>query len=238
MSTENQLNRVIEQNDFTFGNPVLQLNEFIGISQPKMTAFFPQTWGWWLLLLLTTLFVSRFSYQRVRYWYSNRYRKQAVKRILSYKNQPLERFSLLLLQEIKLAIATAYGSDTEIDLSRLTLSKQALLNPALSKRGVNATAPIYSAFGGNANKSVIVTLAAIEGQALLLLLDLTAEHQCAFNTSLGDAWLQSLLSKIDDKQAAVAMQGNLIDQSCIWLMHHTAALPIALQISMAERADA
>jgi len=218
MITANELNGVIEQNDFTFGNPVLQLNEFIGISQPKMTAFFPQTWGWWLLLLLVTLIVSRFSYQRIRYWYSNRYRKQAVKRILSYKKQPLERFPLLLLQEIKQAIAIAYGSDTEIDLSKLTLSKQALLNPGRPKR--------------------IVTLAAIEGQPLLLLLDLTAEHNSTFNTPLGDAWLQSLLSKLDDEQGALAMQINLIEQSCIWLMHHTAAFPIALQTAIAERTDA
>ncbi|MCL1048945.1 DUF4381 family protein [Shewanella abyssi] len=238
MITANELNRVIEQHDFTFGNPVLQLNEFIGISQPTMTAFFPQTWGWWLLLLFVTLFVSRFSYQRIRYWYSNRYRKQAVKRILSYKNQPVERFSLLLLQEIKQALATAYGSDTEIDLAKLTLSKQALLNPGLSKRSVNATASIYSPNGCNANKSVIVTLAAIEGLALLLLLDLTAEHQCAFNTSLGDAWQQSLLSKIDDEQAVLAMQNKLIEQSCIWLIHHTAAFPIALQTAITERTDA
>ncbi|WOT06705.1 DUF4381 family protein [Shewanella youngdeokensis] len=214
MMTTDALSRANEQNDMAFGNPMMQLNEFVGISFPETEAFLPQTWGWWLVFGVIIALVGHFCYRRILHWYRNRYRKQTMNRLKAFQFEYVEGFSLLFLQEIKQAIAVAYGKSTTIEISQL-------LQPQLAKQSLNIT-----------------TIAAIEGQALLRLLDLTAEQRCAFNTGLGDAWLNSLLAKKSNQSDALTLQQGLIEQGCIWLMHHSEDLPVNLQSLALERVDA
>lgn len=220
MLSIHHIQRASEQSEFSFGNPMLQLNEFVGIEMPKAVAFVPQTWGWWLLLSTVIALLAVYSYRRVRHWRQNRYRKQAVKKVMAAKDKPLAEFSVIVLKEIKQAISIAYGASTLVVPSNISLSS--------SLKGTAATQATASP-----NR---ISLAAIDGHALLLLLDITAEHNTSFNTPLGDAWQLSLLSKIEAKDA-IAVQNNLAQQCCVWLMHHTPKLPSSLIVEKAN-ADA
>lgn len=205
-----------EQSEFSFGNPMLQLNEFVGIEIPAAVTFIPQTWGWWLMVSVVILLLAVNSYMRIRHWLQNRYRKQAVKRVMAAKDRPLAEFSAIVLKEIKQAISIAYGASTMVVPSNISLTS--------SLKGIAD------------NQANNISLAALDGHALLLLLDITAEHHTRFNSPLGDAWQLSLLSKIEAKDA-IAIEKNLTQQCCIWLMHHSSKLPCCL-VGEKENADA
>ncbi len=220
MLSTSHIQKAAQQNEFSFGNPMLQLNEFVGIEMPKAIVFMPQTWGWWLLLSIVILLFVLFSYMKLRHWRKNRYRKQAVKRVIAAKQKPLAEFSFIVLTEIKQAMSLAYGASTMIEPSSLRL--------ASSIKGVAATQAT--------SRAASISLAALNGHDLLVLLDIAAEHNTSFNTPLGDAWQLSLLSKIEVKDA-IAVQKNLTLQACIWFMHHRTNLPCGL-VAIKESANA
>lgn len=199
---------------------MLQLNEFVGIEIAEAIEFIPQTWGWWLLLSIMSSLFALYFYMQLRHWWKNRYRKLAVNRIIAAKNKPLPEFSLIVLSEIKQAIALAYGTSTMLKPSSLSLSSSIKGNETTQARSCAASC----------------SLAALNGHTLLVLLDITAEHNTSFNTPLGDAWQLSLLSKTEVKDA-ITVQKNLTQQACIWLMHHRTTLPCGLAATK-ESADA
>ncbi|MBJ6138492.1 DUF4381 domain-containing protein [Marinobacter litoralis] len=45
---------------------------------PELPAFWPQTWGWWVIFVVSGLLVSYFVFRRLLAFYQNRYRREAL----------------------------------------------------------------------------------------------------------------------------------------------------------------
>jgi hypothetical protein len=64
----------------TFGNYLLG-EEFVEVVSPVAVSWLPETAGWgWLGLILLALLL-RFGWKRLRLWYRNRYRREAIARL-------------------------------------------------------------------------------------------------------------------------------------------------------------
>ena len=62
-----------------FGN--YALGEFVEVVPPEAVSWLPQTSGWlWLGAALLAV-LAHYGWQRLRHWYRNRYRKEAVARL-------------------------------------------------------------------------------------------------------------------------------------------------------------
>jgi len=63
----------------TFGN--YALGDFVEVTSPAAISWLPQTPGWlWLGLILLAV-LGRYGWKRLRYWYRNRYRREAATRL-------------------------------------------------------------------------------------------------------------------------------------------------------------
>ena len=63
-----------------FGNYVLG-DDFNEVVSPDAVNWWPQTPGWYVVGAVLVFFLLRYSWRRLRYWYRNRYRKEARNRL-------------------------------------------------------------------------------------------------------------------------------------------------------------
>ncbi|QFU74274.1 DUF4381 domain-containing protein [Halioglobus maricola] len=59
-----------------FGNYVLG-DDFHEVVSPEAVNWWPQTPGWYAVGAVILVLLGRYSWRRIRYWYRNRYRKEA-----------------------------------------------------------------------------------------------------------------------------------------------------------------
>lgn len=59
-----------------FGNYVLG-DDFHEVVSPDTVNWWPQTPGWYVVGAIFLILLGRYSWRRIRYWYRNRYRKEA-----------------------------------------------------------------------------------------------------------------------------------------------------------------
>jgi hypothetical protein len=62
-----------------FGN--YALGDFVEVVSPQAISWLPQTVGWWWLGAALLAVFARYSWRRLRYWYRNRYRREAAARL-------------------------------------------------------------------------------------------------------------------------------------------------------------
>ncbi|GAB5452337.1 MAG: hypothetical protein Hals2KO_26650 [Halioglobus sp.] len=68
-----------------FGNYVLG-EEFVEVVSPAGVDWMPQTAGWWWLGAILALLLLRAAALRLRHWYHNRYRREALARLERFDN--------------------------------------------------------------------------------------------------------------------------------------------------------
>ena len=102
-----------------FGNYVL--GDFVEVVAPTAVSWLPQTSGWlWLGLALVALII-RFCWRRVRHWYQNRYRREAVKRLQSLAQAPAQ--DTVLIEINRLLKLTAMAAFPREQVARLSGSE-------------------------------------------------------------------------------------------------------------------
>jgi hypothetical protein len=63
----------------TFGN--YALGDFVEVVAPAAINWWPQTTGWWWVAAALIVVLGRYGWRRLRYWYRNRYRREATVRL-------------------------------------------------------------------------------------------------------------------------------------------------------------
>ena len=63
-----------------FGNYLLG-EEFVEVVSPAVVSWLPQTAGWACLGAVCLALLMRYGYRRLRQWYRNRYRREALARL-------------------------------------------------------------------------------------------------------------------------------------------------------------
>ena len=63
-----------------FGNYVLG-EDFNEVVSPEAVNWLPQTPGWYVVGAIALAYAARYSWRRLRYWYRNRYRKEARQKL-------------------------------------------------------------------------------------------------------------------------------------------------------------
>jgi hypothetical protein len=100
----------------TFGN--YALDDFIEVVSPAAVSWLPQTSGWWWLSAALLLTLLNYGWKRLRAWYRDRYRREAVQRLqqlLPAAGEPelVSQVNKLL----KLTAITAYSREQVASLS-------------------------------------------------------------------------------------------------------------------------
>jgi hypothetical protein len=62
-----------------FGN--YALGDFVEVVSPQAISWLPQTTGWWWLGAVLLAVFAQYAWRRLRYWYRNRYRREATERL-------------------------------------------------------------------------------------------------------------------------------------------------------------
>jgi hypothetical protein len=99
-----------------FGN--YALGEFVEVVPPDPVSWMPQTAGWlWLGLALLAILL-RYGWKKLRLWYGNRYRREAVVRLRHLRHN-LDRTSVVseLNRLLKLVALVAYSREKVARLS-------------------------------------------------------------------------------------------------------------------------
>ena len=99
-----------------FGNYVLQ--DFVEVVAPTAISWLPQTKGWLILGLVLIAFLLRYCARRVRLWYSNRYRREAEKRLQELEQAAVQ--SKLLSELNRLLKLTAMAAFSREQVARLS----------------------------------------------------------------------------------------------------------------------
>ncbi|MEP4486056.1 MAG: DUF4381 domain-containing protein [Halioglobus sp.] len=90
-----------------FGNYALQ--DFREIVAPDAIDWLPQTPGWWLVGSILMLWLGRWTWRRVRHWFYNRYRGEAITRLGNIADIADDSFTLELNKLLKITALTAYS---------------------------------------------------------------------------------------------------------------------------------
>jgi hypothetical protein len=91
-----------------FGNYALG-EDFVEVAAPQAISWLPQTAGWKWLALLVALLTLRWCWLRLRRWYRNRYRREALARIALLENNAAhEQWLFELNQLLKLTALAGY----------------------------------------------------------------------------------------------------------------------------------
>ena len=99
-----------------FGNYILQ--DFVEVIAPTAISRLPQTSGWLILVLVLIVFLLRYCARRVRLWYSNRYRREAEKRLQELEQAAVQ--STLLSELNRLLKLTAMAAFSREQVARLS----------------------------------------------------------------------------------------------------------------------
>ena len=99
-----------------FGNYVLQ--DVVEVVAPTAISWLPQTKGWLILGLVLFALLLRYCARRVRLWYSNRYRREAEKRLQDLEQTAVQ--SKLLSELNRLLKLTAMAAFSREQVARLS----------------------------------------------------------------------------------------------------------------------
>ena len=92
-----------------FGNYVLG-EDFVEVTAPDAISWLPQTVGWKCLALIVGVLLLRLCWRRLRHWYRNRYRREALTRLATLAQQaPHEQWLSDLNQLLKLTALAGYS---------------------------------------------------------------------------------------------------------------------------------
>jgi len=99
-----------------FGN--YALGDFVEVVSPQTISWLPQTTGWWWLGAALLAVIARYSWQRLRHWYRNRYRREAAVRLQRLADTA-ERSTLVaeLNRLLKLTALAAFSREQVASLS-------------------------------------------------------------------------------------------------------------------------
>jgi hypothetical protein len=99
-----------------FGNYIL--GDFVEVVSPENVSWLPQTVGWlWLGAILLALML-RYGWKRLRHWYRNRYRREAVERLQKIAETGEQEFWLIELNKLlKLTALAAFSREQVARLS-------------------------------------------------------------------------------------------------------------------------
>lgn len=100
-----------------FGNYLLG-EAFVEVVSPGAVSWLPQTAGWAWLGVIAMALIVRGAYQRLRRWYRNRYRREAIARLLQLSDSP-DRASWLV-ELNKLLKLTALAGFSREQVARLS----------------------------------------------------------------------------------------------------------------------
>jgi len=96
-----------------FGNYVLG-EEFVEVATPAAVSWLPQTAGWaWLGGILLALLL-RYGWKRLRHWYRNRYRREAIARLLQLSDSSDKATWLVELNKLLKLTALACFSREQV----------------------------------------------------------------------------------------------------------------------------
>ena len=101
-----------------FGNYALQ--DFQEIVAPAPIDWLPQTPGWWFVGAVLVLAIVRWSWRRLRHWYHNRYRGEAIVRLKHIAGIVDDSFTLELNKLLKITALTAYSRPDVANLTGAT----------------------------------------------------------------------------------------------------------------------
>ena len=98
-----------------FGNYALQ--DFQEVVAPAPIDWLPQTPGWWFVGAALALGLARWIWRRLRHWYHNRYRGEAITRLEHIAGIADDSFIAELNKLLKITALTAYSRP---DVAKLT----------------------------------------------------------------------------------------------------------------------
>lgn len=91
-----------------FGN--YALGDFVEVVSPQAVSWIPQTPGWWIVGIGVTVLALRYAWRRLRHWYHNRYRREAVARLQQISTQGSDQGLLTEINKLlKLTAMAAYS---------------------------------------------------------------------------------------------------------------------------------
>jgi len=99
-----------------FGN--YALHDFVEIVPPESISWLPQTAGWRWLGAVLLVFALRYLWRRLRHWYHNRYRREAIKRLRALSSQSTSADFLADINRLlKITALVAYSREYVARLS-------------------------------------------------------------------------------------------------------------------------
>lgn len=99
-----------------FGN--YALGDFVEVVSPQAVSWLPQTAGWWWLAAALLVAGLYFGWKRLRHWYRNRYRREAMARMTQLQTaQHGNGLTGEINKLLKLAAMAAYSREEVASLS-------------------------------------------------------------------------------------------------------------------------
>jgi len=100
-----------------FGN--YALGDFVEVVSPAGVDWWPQTPGWWLAGALVGFLTARAAWRRLRHWYRDRYRREALVRLTAIEGAESNDSELIrqLNTLLKLTAMAASSRDTVASLT-------------------------------------------------------------------------------------------------------------------------
>lgn len=157
-----------------FGN--YALGDFVEVVSPQAVSWMPQTIGWWWLGAALLGLGLHYLWRRLRHWYRNRYRREAVQRLQALPgDDPFEQ----LLEVNKLLKLTAMQAYTREQVASLSGQDWAdFLNS-------QCAAPTFSPAQCQALTTAVYGSGAVDRDAIVALIDASLnwvrEHQVPLN---------------------------------------------------------
>jgi len=109
-----------------FGN--YALGDFVEVVSPQAVSWLPQTPGWWIVGIGALALTLRYGWHRLRHWYRNRYRREAVARLQQISAQASDQGLLTEINKLlkltamaaysRARVASLYGEEWTLFLNR------------------------------------------------------------------------------------------------------------------------
>ncbi len=90
-----------------FGNYALG-EGFAEVASASAIDWWPQTAGWLLVVVAVGVFLLRASYRRLRHWYANRYRREALAALEELRSGPGDKLPAALSDLLKRSALAAF----------------------------------------------------------------------------------------------------------------------------------
>ncbi|UJF18356.1 DUF4381 domain-containing protein [Vibrio sp. SS-MA-C1-2] len=181
------------------------LRDLVEIKTPESISWMPQTVGWQVLAILTLLLTGWFISYKIKQWYRNRYRREAIEAM-----NHLNSSQLSVQKTTQQSIGINQDAETELNKAEASLD----FNYQLS-RIIKITAN-YAYPNSGVNQ--------LMGEPLLIFLDSKMNKKTnQLNSEEGQLWQQRLLSP-SAPSLTEEQQRQLIKALIYWLQHHKSEL--------------